>query len=374
MRTLIISCTTGEGHNSCAKAIKEVYNANNEVCEIVDGLSFISKGLSRFAEKGHILLYRHFPKIFDLGYKLSEKHSSTFAPGSIIYKIFSKGALRLRNHIVNNDYDTVICTHPFASVILTEMQNRYALPIHTAFVATDYTCCPSVKDSSLNIYFIPDKKLIDTFISENITEEKVFPVGIPIRQNFYKNIDKADAKRQMNVSPNKKHIVMMCGSMGCGPLAKLAVAVASSMSNDCELTVICGTNEKLRKSLAKKSSNIERLHICGFLNNMSTVLDSADLYMTKPGGISTTEAVAKRVPMLFVNTVAACETYNLRHFLAYSVANSGKNVKELTEKCLKILNDEALLRDFRQNLSNIPLINTSERIREILIETHPFKK
>lgn len=374
MRTLIISCTTGEGHNSCAKALKEVFDANNEACEIVDGLSFISKGISRFAESGHILLYRHFPKIFDLGYKLSEKHLSTFAPGSIFYRIFSKGSSKLKEHIINNECDTVICTHPFAAVILSEVQNRYALPIHTAFVATDYTCCPSVKDSSLNIYFIPDSKLAGAFISENITENKIFPVGIPIRQKFYETTDKTEAKLQMSVSPDKKHIVMMCGSMGCGPLAKLAVSVASSMGSDCELTVICGTNEKLRKALTNKSLGIDNLHICGFVNNMSTVLDSADLYLTKPGGISTTEAVAKRVPMLFVNTVAACETYNLEHFLDYSVADSGKNVAELTDKCLKILGNEDLLRAYKHNLNNIPLINTSEKIREILIQTHPLKK
>ncbi len=374
MRTLIISCTTGEGHNSCAKAIKEVYDANNEVCEVVDGLSFISRSLSRFIEKAHILLYRHFSKLFDFGYRLSEKHQATFAPGSVFYKVFSRGAAKLRDYIVGNDYDTVICTHPFAAVILTEMQNRYALPIHTAFVATDYTCCPSVKDSNLNIYFIPDKNLVSDFRSDNITDDKIFPVGIPIKQKFYEATDKTDAKRKMNTSADRKHIVMMCGSMGCGPLAKLAVRVASNMGNDCELTVICGTNKSLQKSLLKKSAHLKNIHILGFIDEMPTMLASSDLYLTKPGGISTTEAAAKRVPMLFVNTVAACETYNLDHFLSYSVADSGKNVKELTDKCLKILDEEYLLKHFRRNLENIPIVNSSEKIREILIKTHPHNK
>ena len=235
MRILIISCTTGEGHNSCARAIKEVYDLNREECTIVDGLEFISKTLSKFVAAGHILLYRHFPKIFDLGYRLSENHPSVFAPGSLIYKIFSKGTSKLKDYILENKFDTVICTHPFSAVIVTEMQNRYALPIHTSFVATDYTCSPSVKESKLNIYFIPDKKLTDSFKCENITEDKIFSVGIPIRQMFYTNADKSNAKRDMNVSPENKHIVMMCGSMGCGPLSQLATKVATKMNKNCEL-------------------------------------------------------------------------------------------------------------------------------------------
>ncbi len=366
MSTLIISCTTGEGHNSCAKAIKEVYDNNNEKCEIVDGLGFISQGLSYLTAKGHILLYRHFPKIFNLGYRLSEDNPSIFSPGSLIYKIFSKGTLKLKNHIIDGSFERVICTHPFAAVILTEMQNRYSLPIKTAFVATDYTCCPSVKDSNLDYYFIPDKILCKDFLCKHITEDKLFPIGIPIRQDFYSHKDSKLAKAEMGISPENKHIVMMCGSMGCGPLAKLATTVAKKMQDNCELTVICGTNTALKRTLDKKTAKFKNVHILGFVNNMPTVLDSADLYLTKPGGISTTEAVAKLTPMLFVNTVAACETYNLHHFVNYKVAYSGKTTKELCSKCLGMINDGKTLTNIRQTYEHIEKNNTSELIRKII--------
>ncbi len=372
MKTLIISCTTGEGHNSCARAIKEVFDSNNESCEITNGLAFISKGLSKFVSTSHIILYRYFPKLFNYGYNLSEKHPSVFAPGSLIYNIFSKGTEKLHNYIKSNGFDTVICTHPFAAVILTEMQNRYRLPIRTSFVATDYTCSPSVKDSNLDIYFIPDNKLTDDFICDHIGKDKIFSVGIPIRQRFYSPNDKNSAKENCGISSEKKHVVLMCGSMGCGPLAKLAISFAKQMP-ECEFSIICGTNTKLKRSLDKKSSNIKNLHILGFVKDMPTMLEATDLYLTKPGGISTSEAVAKEVPMLFVNTVAACETYNLNHFLAYKVADSGKNVKELTEKCIRIINDDDILKGFRKNLHKINKVNAAQTIRQILIENNNSK-
>ncbi len=366
MSTLIISCTTGEGHNSCAKALKEVYDKENEKCEIVDGLGFISEGLSSFIAKAHIILYRHFPKVFDLGYRLSEDNPSFFAPGSLIYKIFSKGTEKLKDYITSGGFDRVITTHPFAAVILTEMQNRYSLPLKTAFVATDYTCCPSVKDSNLDYYFIPDKILTNDFLCEHITENKIYPVGIPIRQKFYSHTDSDIAKSSLGINTDSRHIVMMCGSMGCGPLAQLALSVAKKMNDGCELTVICGTNKRLKKRLDIKARKLKNVHISGFVKDMPTVLDSADLYLTKPGGISISEAVAKLTPMLFVNTVAACETYNLRHFVNYKVAYSGKTTAELTSKCLGMINDGKTLSDIRKTYENIEKNNTSELIREIM--------
>lgn len=367
MKTLILSCTTGEGHNSAAKAIKEVYDLNGDYCAISDALGFISKGLSKFVAKSHIILYRHFPKLFNFGYTYCENHPSILAPGSLVYKIFSKGTEKLYKYITDNGFDTVICTHSFAAVILTEIINRYQLTIQTAFVATDFTCHPGTKDSDLDFYFIPDEKLISNFTCDHIVSDEVKPFGIPIRQNFYSLTDKTTAKTEFGIPAEKKHVVMMCGSMGCGPLAKLALNFANTMP-DCEFSVICGTNVKLKKSLDRKSRNIKNLHIFGFVNDMPKVLDSADLYLTKPGGISTSEAVAKEVPMLFVNTVAACESYNLKHFLSYGVAESGKNVKELTEKCVDIIGNEEKLNTFKQNLKNIPKVNTSDRIRQTLID------
>ena len=366
MKVLILSCTAGEGHNSAAKAIKEVYDQSGEYCEIQNALEFISKTLSNFVAKSHIILYRHFPSWFNFGYTCCENNPSILAPGSLVYKIFAKGTESLYKYISNNGFDTVICTHSFAAVIVTEIVNHYNLKIQTGFVATDFTCHPGTKDSDLDFYFIPDEKLVDDFTCDHIQKEEVLPFGIPIRQRFYEHIDKTTAKTEFGIPSDRKHVVMMCGSMGCGPLAKLALEFAKTMP-ECEFSVICGNNAKLKKSLDRKSRNIRNLHIFGFMNDMPKVLDSADLYLTKPGGISTSEAVAKEVPMLFVNTVAACESYNLKHFLSYGVADSGKNVKELTEKCVDIIQNEEKLEAFKQNLKNMPKVNSSEQIRQTML-------
>ncbi len=84
MKTLILSCNTGEGHNSCAKAIKEYYDTVGDECVIKDGLEFISPKVSNFISWGHTFIYRHLPLLFKYGYVYIEKHPTMFKEGSFV--------------------------------------------------------------------------------------------------------------------------------------------------------------------------------------------------------------------------------------------------------------------------------------------------
>lgn len=357
-----MSCNTGEGHNSCAKAIKEVYDIHHEDCIIADALRFISEKTSNFISKGHVFVYRNIPWLFNRGYAFTEKHDSVFKEKKMMYKFFAKGADNLYKYIVRSDYDTVICTHPFASLMLTEMQRRYNLKIKTAFVATDYTCSPSVKDSDLNYYFIPSELLLSDFECTNISKEKIVACGIPIRQMFYKETPKNDAKASLGIEPECKHMVIMCGSMGCGPIEKLAGTLTERLSDGFELTVVCGTNDKLKWQLENRYKDRKNLHVLGFVKDMSTMLDSADLYLTKAGGISVTEAATKKVPMLFINAVAGCEDYNSTFYTQIGCAEKSDDIEELTEKCKLVSSDSKYYEAMVSSFDKLSIQNAAECI------------
>lgn len=364
MKTLILSCNTGEGHNSCAKAVKEYYDLQGVECNIEDALSFIKKYVSSVTAKGHIFLYRHLPQLFNWGYSFAEKHPSTFGERSFVYNLIALGAKKLNRLICDNGYEVVICTHPFAAVMLTEVINRYETVVRSALIATDYTCSPSVKESKLDYYFIPDKGLKPEFVCENIRDDSIIPSGIPVKQAFFSSIDKAEAKTKVGIDPKNKHIVMMSGSMGCGPIADIVEFITNEITSGCELTVICGTNERLRKELLEKLSDRDNVHINGFVSDISTMLDSADVYLTKPGGISTTEAAVKGLPMLFIDAVAACETYNLLWFVGAGVAAIGEDEKELADICISLLDDEERFAEMQKSYCNVNRKNAAKIIFE----------
>lgn len=214
-KVLILSCSTGQGHNSCAQAVEDHFTGEGVACVRKDALDFISPAFSRFISWGHSWVYRHLPGLFRWGYRFSEKHPGVFRNGSAASRLLASGAEDLYAHIQAEGYDTVVCTHVFAGIMLTHMRRRHAMALQTAFVATDYTCSPGVADGDMDHYFIPDEALREEFLRCGVPAERITPSGIPLRRQFEKQTEKADAKRLLGLRAEKLHLLVMCGSMGC---------------------------------------------------------------------------------------------------------------------------------------------------------------
>lgn len=346
MKALILSCNTGEGHNSCAKAIKECFESHGAVCDIRDTLGFISKGVSRFISGGHVFVYRHIPGLFRRGYRYSERHQELFREGSFTYDLMASGADKLHRFVTENGYDTVICPHVFAALMVTEMQKRYPSPLRTCYVDTDYTCTPGTIESRLDLYFMPDMCVMQGY--ERVFDmSRVVESGIPVRQCFYSGQDKAAAKKALGIPEDAEHLLVMCGSMGCGPMKRLCARLADQLGDGQYMTVVCGTNHPLESWLRLRYGGRENIRILGFTGEISLLMDSADLYLTKPGGISTSEAAAKALPMVLVDAVSGCEQYNRDYYVRSGLAATAKDPKGLARLCVELLRDKKQLAAMR---------------------------
>ena len=368
MKVLILSSSTGAGHDSCANAVKEVFDINGEDCKVEESLNYISKYVAAVVTRGHTVIYRHFPAVFKIGYEFLDNHSNSYKKGTLTNKLLSLGSKKLGEYIKAEGFDTVISTHPFSSVMLASAVEKCNLKVKTAFVATDYTCAPTVDAESLDVYFVPDNALIDAFITYGIKKEKIVPSGIPVKQIFYNSIPKNQAKELTGINEKSTHLLIMCGSMGCGPIKKLVDKISEKLPQNTEITVVCGTNKALKNSLDKKYALNNYVHIKGFVSNMSELLDSADLYLTKPGGLSVSEARQKNLPMVFVNAVAGCEEYNRKHFVGMKTAVCADTVDALCQSCLELLNDSEKLNGMSEIFLNEQKTNAAEKIREYLLK------
>ena len=339
MRTLILSCNTGEGHNSCAKAIQETYAAHDETCDIVDALQFISKRASQFISDWHSRIYRHAPKLYKAGYHTAEERTSVFREGTTVYRYLTSGSEKLYHFILNGGYDNIICTHVFPALALTAMLKHHPMPLVTSFVSTDYTCSPSVENSELDYYFIPDISLTEEFVQCGVPREKLIDSGMPVKQAFYQDTDKAAAKAELGLPVDHQHLLVMCGSIGCGPIKELTEDLLIRLTSEQELTIVCGANEELFAKLERHFAHDPRIHIHGMVDYVPLLIHSADLFLTKPGGLSTSEAAACGVPMLLMDTVAGCEGHNLNFFLRQGIAVTADTPKHLADLAAALLAD-----------------------------------
>ncbi len=370
MRVLILSCNTGEGHNSCAEALREYFTAQGAVCIVEDALRFLSDGMSDFISHWHTRIYRHMPDLFRTGYRFVEVHPSLLQEGSVVYRALTGGAGRLYRFLAEGGYDTVICVHVFAAFMIEVLLQENPGAWKTAFLATDYTCSPSGSRHDLDWYFIPDSSLTEEFIRGGVQAEKLAATGIPVRMGFQIRGDREKAKETLGLSPDCCHLMMMCGSMGCGPIQKIVDHLCAKISADTVVSVICGTNNRLRESLERRFAGKPQIRVYGYVNQVPLFMDSADLYLTKPGGISVTEAAAKALPMAFVDAVAGCETYNMRYFIERGGAVTADCPEKLADACVRLLSDRQQLQMMSDRLDALQIGSASRRIYQILSEEH----
>ncbi len=365
MKILILSGNTGGGHNSCANALLERFGENH-ITEIRDCLSFISPAVSKIVSTGHTVAYRYTPALFNIGYNYFEKHSGVYSGGSLIKKLFLTGGKKLAAYINENNFDIVICTHAFAAFMLKCATEHLTRSVETAFVATDFTCSPTAENGNPDLLFIPHEQLIDEFSARGLDSDKMVACGIPVRKAFYKFCDKAAAKRELGINTEHRHILIMCGSMGCGPITRFSISLARKVDSDTEITVICGNNKSLKRRLEIAHRRHKNVHICGFTKNISLYMDSADVYITKPGGISISEGAVKKTPMVLLPSVGGCENYNIDFFTRNKAAVSGKDRAKIAKCCIQLLNNEEQRKQLTDNLSKLEIDNATNIIFDTL--------
>lgn len=336
---MILSGNTGGGHNSAANAVKDVFESNNIACDIRDSLAFWGKLQSDIISDGHVFIYKNTPKLFGVGYRFAENHPAKDRNTSLMYKTFSKGAKKLYELMLSEKYSAIVCTHVFAGMLATEVKRKYIPNLKMYFIATDYTCAPGTPELDATKFFIPHRNLTGEYMASNLDEEKLVPSGIPVRSRFYKSVGETEAKEQLNL-PTEKHIaLLMCGSMGCGPIKELASRLTTLMPEDSHLAIVCGSNKSLQKELSD-CLDPKRATVIGFTDKMDLYMDAATVAITKPGGLSSTEGLVKKLPLVLIDAVPGCETRNMEFLVGNGFAETGDTTAELTSKVLSYLTNK----------------------------------
>ncbi len=339
MRILILSANTGGGHNSAANAVKDYFENHGVACDIKDSLAYWGENKSKVISNGHIFIYKKAPKLFGVMYRFTENHRPKENNTSFMYDLVKKGADRLYDELLNTRYDAVVCTHVFAGMTATAVKKKYIPKLKIYFVATDYTCSPGTQEIDANAFFIPHRMLCDEYAAQNVRREKLVASGIPVRHDFYQKQPAESAKQQLGLPENKKIVLLMGGSMGCGPIKDIANGLVASLPENAHLVVVCGSNKALHKQL--EESGIDRkATLVGFTDHIALYMDAAETVLTKPGGLSSTEAMVKGLPTVLINAVPGCETRNLDFLTDNGFAETADSADELIKIAVSHICDD----------------------------------
>ena len=362
MNVLILNSNNGGGHNSAAKALQEAAEQRGDACRIEDCMAYLSPRLSRFAAWLHSFVYRHAPKAFSIAYRYTEKHSAMFQRGRPVRRVIGIGKKRLAQAVRDGGYDLVLCCHVFAGMMLADAVEKYALPCKTALIETDYTASPGSEFCGDLLHFVPTESVKEALIRRGVLAGKITVSGIPVRQSFYGEISRQEAKARLGISGEQMHLLIMCGSMGCGPIESVLEELKEPAKGPPTVSVVCGNNSRLYRRLSERYRANDSIRVYGQCEDIPLLMDSAELYLTKPGGLSVTEAAAKGLPMVLVDLVAGCEAHNLSLFTSSRGAVSGETASELARLCLSLLADPDKRERMSGSLKRLVQIRSAEAV------------
>ena len=326
MKAVILSCNTGGGHNAAAQAVRQAMTLRGHEALVLDYLALAGPKVSRAVGGGYVGLVQHSPKAFGAVYGLGRKVSG-MVDRSPIYYANSAMAKYLREYFSEHPVDVILTTHLYAAETLTWMRRHGETLPPTIAIATDYTCIPFWGETDCDFCVIPHEDLTDEFVSKGVPREKIYPLGIPVAPEYSVPLDKQEARKALGLDPGKTIYLIMGGSMGAGNLGRLTSDVARLTSEEEELLVICGSNEQMRSRLTARFRRENRIHVWGRSDRMRQLLAACDVLFTKPGGLTSTEAVAARIPLVHTDPIPGCETANRDFFVERGLSITGRTIR-----------------------------------------------
>ena len=305
MKVLILSCSTGGGHNSCAKYVLEELKDNNIESDFYDFYDIVNKKGKDLSSKIYLMSLNNDGLLFKEAYKMAELYSKTGIT-SPIYLMNKTHKNKLYEFIKENHYDLVVTTHLFPALTLTAINEDKTLDkINFLMVATDYEPCPFIEEVKPD-YFVMQKGLEIRFIDKGISINNLLTTGIPVFSKYLKSAKNIKIK----YCKDEKLILIMLGSMGFGNITDVINDILTI--KNIKVLVVCGSNKELYNKL--KEINNSKLEVLGFTRNINDLIYSSDIVLSKPGGLSSTEIASFRKPLLHIYPIPGIETYNTEFF------------------------------------------------------------
>lgn len=392
-KVLIMSASTGGGHNRAARAIKEELERKTidgipVKCEIVDSLKLVNTTMDKIISRGYEKSAIYTPKAYGRVYRFSETSlvSKNEFKGNLLTSVMAQ---KFKKLLKDSQPDLIIGTHPFPMIALSTLKKsshtyKNSTNLGDTFikhnssvnvppmisVLTDYTTHSTWIQNEINYYIVGHEYVKELLVFEGVDSNKVKTFGIPVEKSFLSHRDKETVLNELGLSSDKLTVLLMGGSFGAGNI-KETLDELLDIDRDFQILVITGRNESLRDKIEKKlASHSHDKNICvlGYTNKMNDILASIDVLITKPGGLTTTEALLKDVPMIVPYYIPGQEEENL-DFLSNCGAALRTTKKYTLPVLLKVLIDDSTRLDMlKKNIKSIRKFNSSQNIANLVVD------
>ena len=324
-------------------------------------MAFQSERAKKIVASAYNNLIKKVPAAFGAIYKAGAWYSSTSLP-SPVYYANAHYAEKLYEYILQQKFDAVVCTHLYGMEAMTAIYAKTKTKIPCYGILTDYTCIPFFKETNITGYFIPHEDLISEMVDFGLPKDRLFCTGIPVDAGFNELISKEQARNSLSLPQNKKIVLIMTGGIGSGDALTLCKELSNRMSDETLVYVLCGRNSDLKEKISKKFAQSSHIKAIAFTKNVNLYMKAADVLISKPGGISSSEAAAVGIPLVHTMAIPGCETKNAEFFESHGMSVNAPALDFAAKSAIDLINSPAESIKMIENQKSTIHSDAAERI------------
>lgn len=344
MRVLIATVTAGSGHLQAAAALEEAWRTlrPRDQVEKLDVLDFTSKLYRTFYVESYVKVIEHAPELWAHVFKKTDNpllvRKLTRFRRALAQMTTTKFARRIEEWAP----EVVLCTHYLPLEIMGRVTRENGTGATTFIVSTvtDFEAHALWMEASVDLYCVAAEETKARLVARGAAADNVAVTGIPISARFSSRLNPAALRKRLGLRDDLHTLLVLGGGFGLGPVAEILNEL-NKLTRPIQILVVCGRNDELRRELAMLDRH-QPTHLFGFVQNMQELMAVSDLVITKPGGLTTSEALALGKPLFVLNPIPGQEAANSDFLLQNGAALKANRMEDLPFRLDKLLGSARL--------------------------------
>ena len=367
-RVLLLSESSGAGHVRAGQALEKAFSARGDcVIEHIDAIHYASKLFQRVYDKAYISMVRRAPELMGVLYDRTDQPWNHLRRRLALDRLNTQPMIRMLKKV---QPDLCVATHFLPGEIISWLIAKKKLRAHNAIVVTDYDVHALWLCRTVDRYYVALQESAEYLAAIGVPRHKLCVTGIPVDPCFAEHIDRSEARRQLRLDPQAATVLVSAGGEGVGPV-ELLVRGLLELRRSWQIVAVAGKSEKIRRRMEHLSSQsgalpggAPRLCAVGFTMEMHKYMAAADLLVGKAGGLTTSEALARNLPMVLIEPIPGQEERNADHLLEAGAAIRCNNLPVAAWKVAALLDDPERLKKMREAARQMARPNAAANVAQ----------
>lgn len=364
-RVLLLYISEHSGHHCASLAIEKSLHDLDPTIETfnINSFNYTNPILEKIINRAYMSVVKRTPELWDYLYDNPKVLKQTQALRAMMHKFNTD---KLKTLLEEYKPGAVVCTQAFPCGMVADYKKTFNLNLPIFAVLTDYAPHSYWIYNNVDQYIVPSKETGDKLIANGIDPLKIKDYGIPIDSKFQNTPDRGVLAEKLGLDKNKLCALIMGGTQGLGPIKEL-VRLLDRSKADMQFVIACGTNKKLYKWLKQRHYQ-KKIIVLPYANNVDELMQISDIILTKPGGITTAEALARGLPMLIVNPLPGQEAMNTKFLLNEGVAIKAESPEDVSILLEELLDNKSKLKVMSDKARLLARPDSSVRIAKSVLE------